>query len=404
MRSQKLILLLSASFLLYVYQPSYIFAEENEDIKLSIQEAMEQQMEIEGEILDLHEELNDLNMELNVVWQTIRDYDEKLTALSNYIDVYREEYEKQMEKVDALKEELKQIEVLQERSLNYFKKRARALYQSHPHYHLDVLFGSTSFSDFIARMHTMKKIFELDQEIYLNYQSLIESLKEQKKEIEYETTLIREKKEQLEEINKHFQDLQEEKKIFLIQLKQNIQEKEKRLKEKKEEKTKYKQKEEELKRELERRERLLNEVKHVQPSSFYVKGNGLFIMPTQGRFTSGFGLRWGRMHNGIDIANRIGTSVVAAADGTVKWAHYVDGYGNTVLLSHQINGRTYETLYAHLDKISVKVGQKVNQGMEIGKMGNTGFSTGPHLHFEIHVGRWNQQKTNAVDPLKLLSQ
>jgi len=105
-----------------------------------------------------------------------------------------------------------------------------------------------------------------------------------------------------------------------------------------------------------------------------------YIMPAKGDLSSGFGWRWGRMHNGIDIANYVGTSVVAAADGEVVFAGWRGGYGYLIEIRHQDG---VKTLYAHNSKLLVSVGQKVDQSQPIALMGSTGNTTGPHLHFEI---------------------
>ncbi len=108
-------------------------------------------------------------------------------------------------------------------------------------------------------------------------------------------------------------------------------------------------------------------------------------LPVQGgfRYTSGFGRRWGRMHEGIDMAGPVGTPIVAPANGTVIFAGWQSGYGNVVKVRHPTN---LETVYGHLSKIRVKVGQSLSRGDRIGDMGNTGRSTGPHLHYEVRVG------------------
>ncbi|WP_415182568.1 DUF5930 domain-containing protein [Phaeovulum sp.] len=110
-----------------------------------------------------------------------------------------------------------------------------------------------------------------------------------------------------------------------------------------------------------------------------------FDMPLKAafRFTSPFGYRWGRLHAGIDMAGPIGTSVYSTADGVVTTAGRQNGYGNVIKVRHEF-GTT--TVYGHLSKIRVSVGQKVSRGDHIGDMGNTGRSTGPHLHYEIQVG------------------
>ncbi|HEY9673970.1 MAG TPA: peptidoglycan DD-metalloendopeptidase family protein [Waterburya sp.] len=120
-----------------------------------------------------------------------------------------------------------------------------------------------------------------------------------------------------------------------------------------------------------------------------------YIWPTKGVVTSGYGMRWGRMHKGIDIAAPIGTPVVAAAPGIVVSAGWNSGgYGNLVEIQHP-DGSV--TLYAHNNRILVRRGQEVQQGQQISEMGSTGFSTGPHCHFEVHPsGR------GAVNPIAYL--
>lgn len=110
-----------------------------------------------------------------------------------------------------------------------------------------------------------------------------------------------------------------------------------------------------------------------------------FDMPVKNafRYTSGFGPRWGRAHNGTDFAAPKGTPVYATADGTVVFAGTSTGFGKLVRIQHAFGIQTY---YAHNSKLRVKVGQKVSRGDHISDMGNTGRSTGNHLHYEIRVG------------------
>ena len=110
-----------------------------------------------------------------------------------------------------------------------------------------------------------------------------------------------------------------------------------------------------------------------------VLANGLFY-PLTGVLSSPFGERWGKNHEGIDIAVPVGTSVKAAECGTVIFAGNGGSYGNLVRIDH---GNGVVTAYAHLDKINVSTGQAVNSNTEIALSGNTGRSTGPHLHFEV---------------------
>jgi len=110
-----------------------------------------------------------------------------------------------------------------------------------------------------------------------------------------------------------------------------------------------------------------------------------FGMPVKSnfRFTSGFGYRWGRMHNGADFAAPIGTPVYAPADGVVTHAAWSSGYGRLIKIQHEFG---IETRYAHLSRMRVQKGQRVSRGEKIGDIGNSGRSTGPHLHYEVRAG------------------
>ena len=113
-----------------------------------------------------------------------------------------------------------------------------------------------------------------------------------------------------------------------------------------------------------------------------------FDWPAKGRISSPFGPRWGRMHNGLDIAVNTGTPVKAAADGRVTFAGWNGGYCILVIIDH---GNGVETRYAHNSRLNVKV-QKATRGQVVAYSGNTGNSTGPHVHFEIRY------KNNPVNP------
>jgi murein DD-endopeptidase MepM/ murein hydrolase activator NlpD len=117
------------------------------------------------------------------------------------------------------------------------------------------------------------------------------------------------------------------------------------------------------------------------------------IWPINAPITSPFGWRWGRMHTGIDLGAAYGTSIAAAAAGSVIYAGWLGGYGNLTVIDH---GGGLATAYAHQSRIAVSAGESVAQGQIIGYVGSTGHSTGPHLHFEVRV---NGQ---PVDPLGYL--
>lgn len=138
--------------------------------------------------------------------------------------------------------------------------------------------------------------------------------------------------------------------------------------------------------------------KEVQPQKPFEKASATrstvnFVWPAKGTISSGFGLRHGRMHHGIDITKDGNREIRAAAPGTVVFAGNKKGYGRTVIISH---GRGLTTLYAHNAKLFIKKGNRVKRGVIIAKMGTSGKSKGIHLHFEVRL------RNKPQNPLRYL--
>ena len=156
---------------------------------------------------------------------------------------------------------------------------------------------------------------------------------------------------------------------------------------------------EEHKEELEAESAALTaKLQAVQSGGSVVTGTGApssagFVWPVHGVVTSGFGWRWGRMHEGVDIAVGSGTPVVSAAGGTVVVAGWMGGYGNLVVVDH---GNGLATAYGHQSSIAAGNGSSVGQGQTIGYVGCTGHCFGPHLHFEVRING------SPVDPMRYL--
>jgi len=141
-------------------------------------------------------------------------------------------------------------------------------------------------------------------------------------------------------------------------------------------------------------------IKPVQNKEIYVGINNPIVpkimpinSPSRGDISSSFGTRWGKMHEGIDIAANFGSTISAALDGTVNYAAWEEGYGNVIKID---NGSGIETTYAHCSVIMVKKGEVVKRGIKIGEVGSTGHSTGPHLHFEVRING------KAINPEKYI--
>jgi murein DD-endopeptidase MepM/ murein hydrolase activator NlpD len=126
-----------------------------------------------------------------------------------------------------------------------------------------------------------------------------------------------------------------------------------------------------------------------------------FSWPIEGSITSGYGPRWGKTHRGIDISAKEGTWVRAAKGGLVVWAGEYGKYGNMVTIRHEDGTKTY---YAHLQNFCVFKYQRVKRKQRVGRVGTTGKSTGPHLHFEIHFNKVAQDPLSLLPSRRMVSQ
>ncbi|MFW0787178.1 M23 family metallopeptidase [Gordonia sp. CPCC 206044] len=130
--------------------------------------------------------------------------------------------------------------------------------------------------------------------------------------------------------------------------------------------------------------------RNILPPHTFVPGPGRAVAPVSGTVTSGYGHRWGTNHNGVDIANKIGTPVYAVTDGVVLESGPASGFGQWIRV-RQDDGTT--GVFGHVDKSFVHAGQHVSAGQQIGTVGNRGESTGPHLHYEV----WDKND-NKINP------
>lgn len=248
----------------------------------------------------------------------------------------------------------KEIAVTEE-NLN---KRLRVMYKNGSVGFLDVLFGSNSLSEFLSNV-------EMIQRIYKNDQDTITTLQKQQEELEQKRKALKVEQEELKEEKAKAQ----EKKDALSEKQQSLQAK--------------------LDALNAEAQQLSSVIKNLQSSHKKYHGTGRFCWPTNSRLiTSEFGGRIHPLtgiytgHTGIDIGASMGDPVYAADDGTVILAEWYGGYGNAVIIDH---GSGITTLYGHNSALSVSAGQTVKKGQVIASVGSTGWSTGPHVHFEVRI-------------------
>ncbi|MBD1372211.1 peptidoglycan DD-metalloendopeptidase family protein [Hazenella sp. IB182357] len=382
MKKKVLVGMISLSLVFALFPHRLSLAETDSEIKKQqeeikerndeIQELEKKQKETEEKEKDTLANIRELNSKLNT-------YDVQIYQLQKEVGTG----EKQIEEIEReMKGRKKQLE-----------NRIREIYLKGDLYYFELLADSSSVSNFLDRYNLVKKLIRHDKRVMENYKQTKNELDEAQKKLWDDLTTLEQKKDHAQTIYKNLQvELKKIEKTStqLVTDKQELEE------------VNEKQKEEVealiAKATKEAREREIEqETKGQAPVDVY-KG-GKFTWPVAGAsLTSPFGNRYHpiakkyKMHTGIDIGAASGTPMKAVAPGEVIEARPSNGYGYIIVIYH---GDGLSSFYAHMyaQTVKVKVGQKVKQGEVIAAVGSNGYSTGPHLHFEVH------KDGKKVDPM-----
>jgi murein DD-endopeptidase MepM/ murein hydrolase activator NlpD len=303
-------------------------------------------------------ELNAINNNISKTTKSLQSTENKLSTLENEL--------LQIEK------ELKESNVQIEANTKALEKSLRIIYEQGDVHFLEVLLDSTSITDFLTRWDLLNSLAK-------NNKEMIKANEEKLQLVKLKKELALQKQQKLDELK----DDQSEKKKELSVASSRQQTIYKSLKS---ERAKAEAELNELERQS---QQIANEIrKQTGGDSGEYLGSGKFTWPAPGqtRITSKYGMRFhpilkkNKMHTGIDIGAPKGTNIVAAENGTVLQAGWNNAYGNMVMINH---GGNLVTLYGHASKLLVSTGQTVTKGQVIALVGSTGYSTGPHLHFEV---------------------
>lgn len=436
---------------------SPVWATEKDTLKAR-QDRLSNQLEESKKAQDETDaELEVTEAERDAVTTEIRAVNERLEGLSEQIAVQQEEADAARTELEETRDQLTAQGQYLESQKALLSERLRVLQVHEDQSYLQVVFESRSFGDFVTRLLTAQTIADQDRDLIHSYMSEVERLealearqrtqlsflKQKERELvvtkqaldvaaEQKQGLLSELNEQVEllELEKMSREeeqalMSEQSRIIAGQLEAIAQaEREAAARAEAEAKAKA-QAEAQAKAEAEARARADAKAEADKreddkaptapapapttppPAETPTNVTGpatSFVRPVSGYVSSPFGPRQNPLtgvaesHRGIDLVNATGTPIVAAAPGIVIKAAPATGYGNVVFVSHIVGGEVWTTVYAHLDAITVTSGQTVGAGQTVGTLGSTGWSTGPHLHFELHRGQWAPGQPNAVDP------
>ena len=349
---------------------------------------------------DLDNELQDVQGQIEesrstqASWQAIiTDIAEKLKAIQAELDeatrklqAIKKEQDQVNLQIKQLQEEIQKAEVQLRARQAILNKRVRVIYMHGQLSYIEVILGANSFSDFANRLELLKRIIRSDF-------NLIQEIQQRKAAIEAKKVEIEKEKARLDELASEAQKVQDE-------VKAKKAEQQRVLDHARTQQDAAKQMEADLiARSNEIRQIIQSRMQQNSGSDQIVHGNGTFIWPCNGPITSPFGYRTHPIfgttiyHSGIDIGVDYNTPIHAADGGTVILAGWCGGYGNAVIIDH---GNGLQTLYGHNTSVAVSEGQTVSQGQVIAYSGSTGYSTGPHCHFEV------RRNGEAVDPMGYL--
>jgi len=345
-------------------------------------------------IKNVQEKIKDSKEEKKEAKNELEELDKKLQEANSKLESTKAELNKTNQSLEKAKEELSEAEKAMEEQNVSLHERIRVMYKNGNIGYLEVLLEANSFSELITRFEMIKTIMEYDFELLNSLEEKRDEIEDKKEEIEKEQQRILTLKNQLESKASQVKTLQVSRQNYISKMDSEIAAYEKEMKD--------------LERDAAEAKRIIQAAQAAAAknngssgsSGPYTGGALRWPVPGHTRISSPYGMRIHpisrvrKMHTGIDIPAPTGTPFIAPADGVVTYSDYLGGYGKVVIVDL---GGGLSILGAHNSSLLVNVGQSVQKGQTIAKIGSTGNSTGPHSHFEV---RKNGNHTNPISYVK----
>ena len=358
---KKIVLTLTTIFtvlMLMVSIPLYTFAVSQSD-KDALQDKINN---AKSELKNIQNSQRDAKSELENLTIQVMDAENELDSLKAELSELESSIETKESEITEKQAEIKRKEKL-------LQERIVALYEAGDSAYLDVLLGSDSLLDFLSKYEIVQQIVDADTALITDLDNDKKSLENEKAELETSKAKVKELKDQQEIKSNELKILKKNKQSEVDKLSDEEKSKQSEI-------DKYNTAMEEVNRQLSE----IGKDAQERLDRDGVKFDGSFIWPCNNKYvTSRMKWRWGRWHKGIDIGARY-ENVYASASGYAYNATNPGGYGTYIMIFH---GDGYATLYGHLNSSHIRNGQYVSQGQVIATSGNSGGSTGAHLHFEI---------------------
>ena len=333
---------------------------EKSQLETNLEESNNQVQFIESELTTIVAEISEISQKIYDKQMEVQTLEAQEINLTSYIETA----EKELEKSNARYENQKEL----------LEKRLVAMYEIGQVSYLDLLLNSKNIMDFISNYYLIEEISEADHDLLQEAEAERKYNKKLTESLETKKLVLEASRQTIEKNNISLENMSIIKNSRMAQLS--------------EEEIEMQQKIEEYQKEISDIETEIRLLALANVSQQYVGGSMAWPVPGYTRITSQFGMRTHpitgvyKLHTGVDIGAPMGATFIAANDGLVTYAGWNKAYGNMVIIDH---GGGITTLYGHGSEILVQVGQTVFQGTPVLKVGSTGYSTGPHAHFEVRI-------------------
>lgn len=400
---KKMTILVLTSGLLMQSLPTISLAESK--YKNDINRIEAKKSDLNKQTKDSKEKIDELIKQQKKILDELEKIDKVITTTKSEIKDKEQSVKVTKEEISKLQSQIKEIQIRIDQRQEILDERMRSLQKSGGNIsYLDVIFGAESFGDLVQRINAVGTIMKADKDIMLEQKEDLETVDNKKNKIATKKDDLEKDLERLKKINKNLNKKVSDKNKLVVTLKKQQHDEEQDVLSLEEQEQLLEEQEKAMKALLNAPSKNNNNG-GTSSANLPAVSSGNFTRPADGYISSGFGYRSfdNEMHPGIDIVKKGTVPIVAAANGVVIRAYKSSSYGNVVFMSHNVDGKVFTTVYAHMNSYNVSAGQTVSKGQQIGIMGNTGESFGQHLHFELHAGQWNQSKSNAVDPEKYIN-
>lgn len=330
--------------------------------------------ELQNQITESNEQIEQIQIELTENLKQLNDLNSKITTYETEIETLDNNLAQTEQQIKDIQDRLNIVEENYNLQKTAMQNRIVALYEAGDIMYLDVLLNSNSVSDFISNYFLIGEIVRYDNELVENIQSQKAMIEEIKSTLEERQEAMQVVKDNKEKTTIALENSKIIRNSYVSKLTEEEKETQKTI--------------DECQAELDSLEAQIVFLATGNIGSDYIGGEFAWPAPGYTTITSRFGMRLhpilkvNRLHSGTDIAMPTGSYIIAANDGVVIQASYTTGFGNTVMIDH---GGGVVTLYGHGSEIIAQTGQTVKKRDIIMKAGSTGWSTGPHLHFEVRI-------------------